>query len=226
MKTIPIDRLRAGDVLLCYKEENHKIVGNTIRAVTKSKYTHAAICISTNTAAEATPLSGVSKIEIVTLLQRYDHIAVFRQPDAWGSSHSIQALIKFIETIVNSKAKYNFIGAALFKRRSTNHNNSLNVMLNEYFKGKYKPSSPLKKKYFCSELIVDCFVISSFIHESAAVIYKSNSTSPAALGRDYTFGTFFGYISSKQNYIVPKTDEFFNFPTFDQIYGATGDGIS
>lgn len=45
MKMMQIDELRAGDVLLCYKDEKFDIVGKGITHVTGSEYTHAAICI-------------------------------------------------------------------------------------------------------------------------------------------------------------------------------------
>ncbi len=47
-----------------------------------------------------------------------------------------------------------------------------------------------KSRYFCSELVADCFVITGFVEPSAAVVYKPNATSPGALGRDPTFGIF------------------------------------
>ena len=85
MKIMDIGEIRAGDVLLCYKDAKFDLVGKGITSVTGSDYTHAAICTSSSAAAEARVSGGVSKIEIKDLVKRYDHVAVFRQPDAWRS---------------------------------------------------------------------------------------------------------------------------------------------
>ena len=67
--------------------------------------------------------------------------------------------------------------------------------------------------------MADCFVATGFIDPSAAVVYKSNVTSPGSLGRDPTFGTFLGYVSVVPNYSVPDSDEFLNTSTFSEIFG-------
>lgn len=211
--------LRAGDVLLCYEDKKIDPIGGGITRATGSEYTHAAICISSSVATEATVLGGVSKIEIEDLIKRYDHVAVFRQPDAWKPPERIQAMNAFIDSVVASKAKYNLRDVATFKKRSEVHQLSLTDQLHAFFNGTYAAAPIEKGSYFCSELVASCFVVTGFIEPSAAVVYKSNVTSPGALGRDPTFGTFCGYVSSVPNYSVPATDEFFNRSTFDEIFG-------
>lgn len=212
--------LRAGDVLLCYKDAKIDPIGKGITRVTNSEYTHAAICISSSTAAEATVLGGASKVEIENLIKRYDHVAVFRQPDAWRPPERVQAMNAFIDSIVASGAKYNLRDVVTFKKRSEVHQLSLTDQLHAYFNGTYAPAPVEKGSYFCSELVASCFVVTGFIDPSAAVVYKSDVTSPGALGRDPTFGTFCGYVSTVPNYSVPATDEFINHSTFNEIFGS------
>lgn len=219
MKMLRASELRAGDVLLCYEDKKIDPVGNGITQVTGSEYTHAAICISSSVAVEATVLGGVSKVQIEAIIKRYDHVAVFRQPDAWRPPERIQAMNDFIDSIVASKAKYNLRDIATFKKRSEVHQLSFNEQLHAFFKGTYAPAPIEKGSYFCSELVVNCFIVTGFIDSSAAVLYQANVTSPGALGRDPTFGTFCGYVSSALNYSIPSTDEFFNRSIFDELFG-------
>lgn len=214
-----VTNLRAGDVLLCYKAAKLDLVGKGITHVTNSEYTHAAICIDSCTAAESVVNGGVTKIKVKDLAKRYDHIAVFRQPDAWRAPDRIEALNGFIDAIIRSNAKYNLRGVRKFKARRDAHELSLTEQLHAFFQGTFAPFPVEKGSYFCSELVADCFVITGFIEPSAAVVYRSNVTSPGALGRDATFGTFCGYISANPNYSVPVTDEFFNASTFYEVFG-------
>jgi hypothetical protein len=210
--------LRAGDVLLCFKDAKLDPVGKGITRVTNSEYTHAAICIDSSTAAESTVLRGVAKVEIQALVKRYDHVAVFRQPDAWQFPERIWSLNAFIDSIIASGAKYNLRDVATFMKSNKVHQLSLTEQLYAFFNGTYDPTPVEKVRYFCSELVADCFVVTGFIEPSAAVVYRSDVTSPGALGRDATFGTFYGYVSVTSNYSVPATDEFFNLSTFSEIY--------
>jgi hypothetical protein len=219
MKLVSISELRAGDVLLCYKDAKLDPIGKGITHVTNSEYTHAAICIESCTAAESTVLGGVVKVKVQDLVKRYDHVAVFRQPDAWRPPERVQAMNTFIDSIIASGAKYNLRDVATFKKRNEVHQFSLTEQLHAFFNGTYAPAPVEKGSYFCSELVANCFVVTGFIEPSAAIVYKSNVTSPGALGRDATFGTFYGYVSVTPNYSVPATDEFFNASTFSEIFG-------
>lgn len=218
MKMLTTNELLAGDVLLCYKDAKFNFVGKGITHVTNSEYTHAAICIDSLTAAESKVIDGVTKVKVQDLVERYDHVAVFRQPDAWTAPERIEALNAFINSIILTKAKYNLREVVTFKKRNEVHQLSQAEQLHAFFEGTLAPSPVEKGKYFCSELVADCFVATGFIEPSAAVVYKSNVTSPGALGRDAIFGTFCGYVSAIPNYSVPETDEFFNTSTFHEIF--------
>lgn len=220
-KLISQERLRAGDVLLCYKAKTLDPIGNKIREVTQSNYTHAAICIDATNAVESESSlgsNGVAKITISRLLSRYDHAAVFRQPDAW-SQDRVSALQTFINCLIKSGAKYNVLGVAKFRKHKKAHDNNLTEQLHAYFSGDLEVAPLLKGKYFCSELVVDCFVATGFIDPSAAVVYHSATVSPGDLGRDATFGTFCGYVTCIANYKVPTRDEFAAAATYDEIFG-------
>jgi len=213
IKPISISKLRAGDILLCYKDEKFDPAGMAITRATGSEYTHAAICIGSGNAAESTVSNGVTKTGLQSLVQRYDHVAIFRQPDAWRPAERIQALMTFIDSIIASKAKYNLRDVVTFRNRREVHELTLHDQLHAFFAGNLVPSPAEKGSYFCSELVADCFVASGFIDPSASILYKSDVTSPGALGRDPTFGTFYGYASNLPNYKIPVTDEFINSST-------------
>lgn len=216
---VSINELRAGDVLLCYDDTKLNPVGRCVSHITNSKYTHAAICIDPCTAAESTFFGGVAKVNLHDFVQRYDHIAAFRQPDAWQPPTRVQALNAFINSVIASRAKYNLREVVSFKKRSEVHQLSLTDQLHAFFAGIHAPAPVEKGHYFCSELVADCFVATGFIDPSAAVVYKSNVTSPGSLGRDPTFGTFLGYVSVIPNYSVPDSDEFINASTFSEVFG-------
>lgn len=222
MTTYPLAslaELSAGDILLCYGDAKFNPVRKKIVKTTDSEYTHAAICLDKHTAAESICRVGVTKTGIRDLLGSYDHVAVFRQPDAWRSRDRVKVLNTFIDCIISSKAKYNLRDVWTFRKRREVHQLSLQEQLQAFFEGKLTPPPIEKGSYFCSELVVDCFVAAGFITPSAAVVYKSDVTSPGALGRDPTFGTFYGYLSLVPNYVVPGTDEFANATRYEEIFG-------
>lgn len=219
MKFLSITNLRAGDVLLCYKDAKLDLLGKKISAITGSDYTHAAICLDDTSAVESVVSAGVKKLAIQDVVSRYDHVAVFRQPDAWNSSERVEALNTFVNSVIASKAKYNLRGVLAFKKRSEIHHLSLTEQLEAFFEGKIEPEAIEKGTYFCSELVANCFVAVGFLDPSAAIVFKSSTTSPGALGRDSAYGTFYGYLTNSASYVIPDADEFFNAPTFDEVWG-------
>lgn len=237
MKMINVRKLRAGDVLVCYKKPKFKLslkaitfklFRKAITIATDSEYTHAAICINSGEAAESTTLGGVSKVKIDDLIKRYDHVAVFRHPDAWKHPERTQGLNTFIDNAVASGAKYNLRDVVTFIKRSEDHKYSINDKIHAFFGGTCTSNSTVKSSYFCSELVATCFIITGAIGPSAAVLLQPDVMSPGALGQDPAYGTFLGYVSSAPHYCVPATDEFFNKPTFDEIYvdEASDDALS
>ena len=218
-KMIDSSALKAGDVLLCFKNGKFDVFGKIIQHITGSQYVHAGIFIGNNTVAESMT-SGLIKEPFENVLARYDHLAVFRRYDAWGSKNT-RILNYFVDQSVNSGSKYNFSGVFKFKKTQLKHQQTLTEQLEDYFDGNLVQKSPVKHKYFCSEFVVDCFRSTGFIGPSAAVVYKPETTAPGDLGNDATFGYFLGYITGKGNYEVDKNDEFYCHPTLSEIFGAT-----
>lgn len=215
---LSIDALRGGDIILCYGDSKLDVVGKGIESVTDSKYKHAAICLDNKLAAEAMVLNGVQKGPIIDLVNRYSHVAVFRQPDAWDIDR-LRTMNLFIDKIIRSGTKYNIGGIVRFVKRKTKHDKTLYQKLEAYFDGKLKPDAFEKNRYFCSELVCDCLIATGFISPSAAIAYKSETVAPGVLGRDPTFGTFLGYISLCKDYTVPESDEFMRVGRFNEIFG-------
>lgn len=219
MKLLPQGDLRAGDVLLCLPDGFFDVIRRAITWKTKSRYTHAAICLGNNVVLEAVrPL--IRKLGIDALLNRYAHVAVFRQPDAWDMDRQA-ALTLFASMSVIGKARYNLTGAIRSPALQTANSATINERLDAYFKNPIalEPNSK-KQKYFCSEIVVDSYIATGFIDPSAAVIYQANAYTPVALSEDATFGTFLGYISSRRSYTVPCSDEFYRLATYGDIFGG------
>lgn len=213
--------LKTGDILLCHKANDY--VAGKIEKVTKSKYCHAAIFYGDSHVAESLALDGlkkgkVCKTNIQDLINRYDHVAVLRQPDAWATPDRINALKSFIDKIIAREVKYNLKGIYRFVKRKKLHENSIHDKLNTFFNGELRVFLPEKSNYFCSEFVCDCFISTGFIEPSAAVLYQADTYSPGDLGKDPTFGTFWGYLAHSQHYKVPEDDVFYQQSTFDDIF--------
>lgn len=212
-----IDQLSAGDVLLCYKDAKIDPVGKLIIKVTNSKYTHSAIYLGNKEVIESVT-SGIQKISIDEIVSRYDHIAVFRQPD-WNEDR-IKALKLFSDKVLSDGTRYNFSGILKFNINKRQHAQSIYDKLTKFFEENPPSRQPPMSNYFCSELVVDCFAVTGFLSESAQIFYQPNTYSPGDLGNDPTFGTFAGYLTVMINYCIPTTDEFYYSATYDDIFNS------
>lgn len=215
-KPIDINSLISGDIILCFNDNEKDIISLAIKKVTGSYYTHAAICLDNYYAAESVN-KGVHKLLIKDIIVRYKHVAIFRQPNAWNEDR-VKLLNLFVDDIIRNKANYNTTDVLKFIKNNREHNKTVHDKLDKYFEGKLKPDDSKKSKYFCSELVVNCLIKTGFIDPSATIIYKGNTFSPIDIGKDPTFGTFFGYVSLKKDFTIPKDDEFYNVPTFNEIF--------
>ena len=212
-KIIGHQQLRPGDILLC---PGHDKLASAIASCTKSRYTHAAICYSATEAVESVG-AGVRKLPILTLVARYPRVAVFRSPIAWNPSR-VGKLRQFLDLIIGTRARYNFKAVMSFVKRRQEHNRSLHSKISQFFNGNLMPRPYRKGRYFCSELIVDCFIAVGFITPGAAIAYQSDTFSPGDIGRDGTFGAFVGYLQSTPSGNIPEDDEFYHNPTFAEIW--------
>ncbi len=213
-KFINVSDLEAGDVILCHGEDKlaHKIASRT-----DSQYTHAAICISKSEVAESGVSSGIHKTAAADLISRYSHVAAFRLHDGW-SSRRAEIINGFVDTMIASEKKYNLRGVWSFVKRKEAHEFDLRDKLTAFFEGRHQPKSHLTDTYFCSELVVACFIAAEIISPSASVVYQPDTFSPGDLGRDPTFGTFLGYISNDATCSIPENDEFRHQSTYSEIF--------
>ena len=215
-KILSTSDLKAGDVILCFENSRFDPLGKKIQKVTGSEYVHAGIFLGDNMVVESMA-SGLTKESISNVIARYDHVAIIRRHDAWCESN-IVLLRYFAEKALETGCKYNFSGVMKFKQSKQLHEATVIQQLEDYFSGNMVQKSPLKHQYFCSEFVVDCFIATGFIDQSAAVYYNSETFAPGDLGKDPTFGYFLGYISDDENYQVPEADEFYNQSTWEDIF--------
>jgi hypothetical protein len=108
-KIIGLDRLKPGDVILCYGEGK---VAQKIEKATESKFTHAAICYSATEAVEI-GLGGIQKVPVSEVVARYPYVAVFRSPIAWSDQQILQ-MNRFLDKAVANKRRYNLKDALRF----------------------------------------------------------------------------------------------------------------
>lgn len=222
------EELRPGDVLLCYSDPATDLVARLIHGKTGSVFCHAGIYYGDGKAAESRAMNDwkkgqIDKTDLTILLGRYDHVAVIRQPDAWISPERVDALQDFIDRTVARGAGYNFGGAWDLDQRRDEHRDEVLNKLAAYHAGDLQPMSEHKSVYFCSEFVCDCFKAAGFLAPSAAVAYQSDTYSPADLGDDPSFGTFWGYLADDPNYAIPISDPYYHVTTFDELFGSPQD---
>ncbi|QWF71823.1 hypothetical protein KEF85_04970 [Methylomonas paludis] len=217
--------LKPGDVILCHCDPSNDLVSKAIHSVTSSEYCHAAIYYGDSLAAESTAKDGIKKgkiekVDVSKLISRYGHVAVLRQPDAWASDNRVEALKLFVDKVVENGAKYNFNGIFSFKSRKEFHEANIQEKLENFFGGKLSPLPTDKSEYFCSEFVSDCFIAVGFIQPSAAILFQSDTYSPGDLGKEPTFGTFWGYLTTNPSYKISEHDYYYRTTTYDVIYGV------
>lgn len=191
-----------------------------IKKQTESNYTHAAICYDNSVIVEATgPDDPVTMTNIEDAISSCRHVAVLRNPYAFQGGQ-VERFQRFADRVVDERRHYNTQGVLNFAEHKEQHLDSIRAKLDSYFAGDHEVESFDKASYFCSELVVACFRASGFIDEAAAVYYDQNVISPADLGRDVTFGSFLGFLSSKKKLRISKKDQFFNVPSLGRENGG------
>lgn len=218
VELISLKELKPGDIFLCYSGKKLDPIRGAINKVTGSPYSHSGIYLGNRFVFESVVVEGVKKTKIRDFIGRYSHVAVFRQPDAWHQKN-VDALNLFAKRVLERDARYNLSGIVRFTSLVRQHSKDLMRSLEDYFSGRATPRPTIKEKYFCSELVADCFADVGFIAPSAAMVYRSDAISPVALASDPTFGTFVGYTSLDGEYEVPVDDEFYHRATFKEIFG-------
>jgi hypothetical protein len=222
--------IKVGDVLLCWPERPD-FAQRRIQAATGSRYVHAAIVMSETPVYAAEVGFGLDTLRkkslrrtaIRDLVSRYGHVVVLRHPEAWPHSSAIR-LRSFIARQLG-RTRYRALKALRVEQRGLARQANQRTLLDDYFTGRAKPRAA-KSAYFCSEFVVECFMEGGYLHESAAVVYCAEDTSPGRLALDNTFGFVVGYLTNTGTYVIPASDPYRNqtrygilFPSFDARRG-------
>lgn len=212
------DMIKPGDVLLCYHAGFDAVVW-AIKKVTGSPYTHAAIYLGDSQVGDATKgYGGVKRRALKDFLKDYDHVAVFRSQYGWDQER-ISVLSKFVDDLTGRGTKYNLSQALLYTRIRGKHTATLTEQLEKYFEeGEEVHTDGLKNAYFCSELVVACYIKVGIIGPGATVMYRPTAFSPGELGNDVSFGHIVGYLA-RPGYSIPVEDPFLTRTTYSTLFG-------
>jgi uncharacterized protein YycO len=194
--------LLPGDILL-FRSLSQKAPAKQISAATGSPYTHAAIYLGDGEIAESNP-PRVRTRKLSDADFKDAQIGVLRSQLGF-SDRRAAAIREFVGQLVAQNASYDFKGVLMFRGNSKEfHERLLEQIAANY--GKTRTTEEfLKQSYFCSALVVACYIIAGVIGNSAQVAYPPNVISPGDLHRDPTFGWVLGYILPK-GATVPAND--------------------
>lgn len=165
--------------------------------------------------AEATVFAGVRKIEFSTQLQGDYCVGVLRSQLGFSQKRT-DRLLKFVESLISSGARYDLEGAIAYPGRRQEY---LNDQLGEIKRrfGTFTTEKYLEKdSFFCSALVVACYYMVGIIDESAQVLYPHKLISPADLHGDPTFGWFLGYMLPPDA-TVPAEDPLGRLTSWDEV---------
>ncbi len=209
--------LKAGDVLICHKRTCLSPIRAAIKSFTSSEYTHAAIALGNNKIADSIkPRVRITKA--VDFFNEYDHVAVFRRDEYWDSLRATE-LNAYIETLVEESSKYNAIGAMKAYTDRNKENSPKLYKFVEYLDENFNDQKE-QEKFFCSQLVVQCFIEVGIIDES--VTDYSTFLNPKLvylidLSKDSIFGFHYKYIKFKLEYEVPENDEFTHITKYKDV---------
>ena len=207
---IQVHALRPGDVLLCWPKKPD-FIATAIQISTRSPYVHAAIVHSTTPpmCAEVRAQGGMVKrgalrlTGMTELINRYQHVAVLRHPDAWPPTR-VCRLHRFISRCLG-RTRYKAEKTIGIRKRRDRRWISAAEHLDAFFQGKVR--IPRKSNaFYCSEFVVRCFIEGGYLDESAAILYWPEDTAPGHLVVDNTFGFLVGYLSSLSTYKIPQDE--------------------
>jgi hypothetical protein len=202
-KIISLADLKTGDFFLHYSADTN-FFSRRIRATCKSDYTHASIYLGDELIAEAI-VSGVQRVKLVKRSRKKGHIAVFRTTNF--QREDTKALNDFIKRLLRIRTAYKWWVLPHFVSRRDEHFSSILEKLDKHFKTKPKRKWFITRQaYFCSGLVLACYVAIGVIGKDAAVWFDPDFFSPIDLVRT-DIGIFVGYLKSP-DYELPADDEF------------------
>ena len=219
---ISISDVLPGDVLLCWPA-TPDFMQRKIQQRTGSSYVHAEIVESVSPArcAEVGLSNGILKRDALKLtpmsdlLARYAHVTVLRHPDAWPAT-AVLRLQAFVKQM-RGKTRYKALKTVNIHKRQAARQANLHHLLQKYFQSGKAPSKA-KSAFFCSEFVVECFVKGGYLHESAAVVYCGEDTTPGHLAVDNTFGFVVGYLSDSGGYKIPDDEPLRHQTRYDVLF--------
>jgi len=112
--------------------------------------------------------------------------------------------------LISSDTRFDIDGLRVFADVRESHQVGLQEMLMKYFSDMADMANAVKDQYFCSALVVAAYIFVGIIQGGATVVYKPDAMSPGDMVRDPTFGTFLGYISRHDDYVLPEDDDFYD----------------
>lgn len=189
-----IDRsdLLAGDILL-FRSLKPDIIAKRIQKATGSPYTHAAIYLGGGEFAESNLLPGVRLQHLSDGHIGGRIVGVLRSQLGFSDSRA-EAVRDFIAQLVSQNAAYDFSGVRRFSGKNKQFfENILEEVAANY--GDFKTSEEyLNQSYFCSALVVACYIVAGVIGDTAQAAYPPDVFSPGDLHRDDTFGWLLGFL--------------------------------
>lgn len=206
--TININEIKIADILLCGPSISEK-VNDIIQNTTDGTFIHCALYIGNDIIIDMTT-KGIRRIKISNFIDNYSYIAIMRSQRV---NLNIDAVINFAKQKEKRKCKYNWIGAILSPIKEYNnikwfyasmpHNTNYNLKKPNF----NKKSFLLSERYFCSELIMDCFKAADDI-DKYEKYYKSDKWSPTGIAEDSMF-SFMGYLGDEKIWSkIDKLDPF------------------
>ena len=176
------DLLRPGDIILVHTN-GFEPVSWAIRTLTKSFFNHCALYVGDNFVVEAL-MGGVVKIPIEKYLDnnKYDYKVVRIKPEAFLDikeyENGIGAAVEMIENFIGKRYDFGAIAWIGIKYILKGINKNIPFFKNNLFQG--------RERFFCSELICQCYYKVSSLHYylfQGKTKQKCSSTTPKDLGK-------------------------------------------
>lgn len=183
-KLLDENELLPGDVIFCGQSKKDKAT-ELIQNTTDGVYVHCAIYVGDGKIVDAVR-SGVREIELRSFLSEYAYLAVTRPPGANPKRSNI--IVDFARECVEREFRYNLWGAAFVPIREYFNVKSFHSLDFRKRRGPKKISRAWlpKKSYFCSELVIECYVKCGYIGEDYSY-FRSSLWSPTGLAEEAVF---------------------------------------
>ncbi|WP_313388730.1 YiiX/YebB-like N1pC/P60 family cysteine hydrolase [Achromobacter aegrifaciens] len=187
------ERLLAGDVLFCGQSKQDKRT-ELIQKTTDGVYVHCGVYIGNGSVVDARS-NGMRETSLEQFVADYSYIAVTRSHGA--HEERSKKIVQFARRCVEYRLRYNLLGAILVPLREY-----LNLRKHYFFywkQDKRRPRKPtwastIRKGYFCSEFVVQCYVECGYVDEEQTYYHRGN-WSPTGLAEENLF-EFLGFMAT------------------------------